>query len=665
MSTETVAAKAKLQPGRKIMEAMLAEVAMVVKRPSSQRQRRESIEDPDGRWKETIGYFQRMRAKYRIPLSNCKDSDEMCGFYEGSLGWKMFQRCIGVRGQSLTVKARASLRKTLSILFGTTASGRVIPPAFLGKERDFGKDTEKGRKLRDIRDTLVPGKGGATIKDLADVSSNEAGFFNGRTYADMWLSGSLERWIAKEEAPQDAGPDARVGIHIDDATSIHNGETQEEGKLLGEKRNMNASEYLSEKLKQVKVDLPGGYTSYRPQDQRFINFIVQWRYICFMESITGTADFRNEIDQVRPEVVIQAYLLTLEWLEARPELIVAAWLQSGLVTVADYEAEGYDDLVAQAKLVLEGKDAEVEGARQRERGLWERDDIMLITSLCDCEEERPRGRERFNLEWLDGAVTRKQAQEYQTEHRAHGPSPGDGTNRDAKSACKEFEAAIRKEQEQGRKRKAEEMEAKEELALQSAATDVVVKTVARLRICSKRPDPKCRSTCHDGWHDDNCPNNPRSKGIAAEALVRRAHSAGRAVREAWGPTEEANLFKAMGLQQPSPAPAPFHFSGVGPDILGGRMKSCPQAVHEQMLLQAAHSRIQITSLEQRSKCFLDKVPCHVPPSFQQALRWCYVHPKLPPPLGTKWWNNAGVWELALCGQPPGKGPARSRAGSQG
>ena len=285
------------------------------------------------------------------------------------------------------------------------------------------------------------------------------------------------------------------------------------------------------------------------------------------------------------------------------------------------------------------------GARQGERGLWERDDIMLITSLCDCEEERPRGRERFNLEWLDGAVTRKQAQEYQTEHRAHGPSPGDGTNRDAKSACKEFEAAIRKEQEQGRKRKAEEMEAKEELALQSAATDVVVKTVAKLRIRSKRPDPKCRSTCHDGWHDDNCPNNPRSKGIAAEALVRRAHSAGRAVREAWGPTEEAKLFQAMGLQQPSPAPAPLHFSGVGPDILGGRMKSCPEAVHEQMLLQAAHSRIQITSLEQRSKCFLDKVPCHVPPSFQQALRWCYVHPKLPPPPGTKWWNTqaCGSW----------------------
>ena len=95
------------------------------------------------------------------------------------------------------------------------------------------------------------------------------------------------------------------------------------------------------------------------------------------------------------------------------------------------------------------------------------------------------------------------------------------------------------------------------------------------------------------------------------------------------------------------------------------MKSCPQAVHEEMLSQAAHSRIPITSLEQRSKCFLDKVPSVVPPSFQQASKWCYVHPKLQPPPGTKWWQNAGVWELALCGQPPGKGPARSRAGPQG
>ena len=111
------------------------------------------------------------------------------------------------------------------------------------------------------------------------------------------------------------------------------------------------------------------------------------------------------------------------------------------------------------------------------------------------------------------------------------------------------------------------------------------------------------------------------------------------------PTEELKLFKAMGLPQPSIVASQASTFGGGPDILGGKLKSCPSAVHEDMLLKAAHAVIPITTLEQRARCSLDRVPSTVPSELLQARKWCYVHPKLPPPRGSGWRLRQGVYEL--------------------
>ena len=72
---------------------------------------------------------------------------------------------------------------------------------------------------------------------------------------------------------------------IDDATDIHNGETKASGKLLMDGK-FNVPEFLETVLRQVKVGLPGGFTSRRQQDRRYINFMVQFMYVQFVSKRT-------------------------------------------------------------------------------------------------------------------------------------------------------------------------------------------------------------------------------------------------------------------------------------------------------------------------------------------------------------------------------------------
>jgi hypothetical protein len=177
----------------------------------------------------------------------------------------------------------------MSAMFGTTALGVVIPSVFLGKEGYMGKATEKGRKLKAMRSMIVPGTD-VPLGDLATIASNEAGFFNAVVHSDLWIDGTLRRHIEAEELHDRAAALVVVGIWMDDATGIHKGETKEGGKLLPGSRN--SVEYLTERLRQVEVGVPGGFTSFRPQDQREINYLVQWKYVTYLEEIVGIADFR-------------------------------------------------------------------------------------------------------------------------------------------------------------------------------------------------------------------------------------------------------------------------------------------------------------------------------------------------------------------------------------
>ena len=121
------------------MDSMLRDLRFSVERPSSMRNRGDSIDDPDGVWPRTVAYFRRAKAKLSIPLSACKDGDEVCIFFAGNLGWKSKSRVIGPTGEALPVKSRLSFRRTMSAMSGTTTLGVVIPSVFLGKEATWAK----------------------------------------------------------------------------------------------------------------------------------------------------------------------------------------------------------------------------------------------------------------------------------------------------------------------------------------------------------------------------------------------------------------------------------------------------------------------------------------------------------------------------------------------
>ena len=98
-------------------------------------------------------------------------------------------------------------------------------------------------------------------------------FFNQRTYAAEWLDGVLKDYVSTNEIEQRDGK-ARVGAWCDDATHVHSGEKADGEKYL--RNECNAKEYLETTLFQEKFAIPPGYPSRRPQDQRWINFLVQW-----------------------------------------------------------------------------------------------------------------------------------------------------------------------------------------------------------------------------------------------------------------------------------------------------------------------------------------------------------------------------------------------------
>ena len=113
---------------------------------------RVEAEDPnDTTWPTTCQYSHAMISKFGISLHNIKDSDEVWIFYEGDLGWKTKQETLCRKKTSATVRATPSTRAGVTANIVSTANGRLLKPLVLGEVRNFGTDTDKGRKLKRLR----------------------------------------------------------------------------------------------------------------------------------------------------------------------------------------------------------------------------------------------------------------------------------------------------------------------------------------------------------------------------------------------------------------------------------------------------------------------------------------------------------------------------------
>jgi len=491
--------------------------------------------------------------------------------------------------------------------------------------------------MNSVRVNPRPGMDGVTLGEKCNIMSNVAGFFNTEVYASGFLSKGVREHVLKAEMPKAAGKKF-CGIMSDDAAGHHAGETEEKGGLLPGK--LNATTYLATKLCQFKFDIPGGLTSKRPQDQKYINFLVVWKYLHYLEEITGMADFRNGIENVEPHHVCTAFVLALEWLREHPECIVAAWLESGLVTPEDYKAEGYHDLLAQAEDIRSGRNRQVEDALAHESGLWPTEAVMLTSVAADLEtamQSKPKA--KVGIEYLDDAPLPSSALLPPPEAH-HLGKPINKPKQCAKRLVVEAKAAMEAE----RVAKKKKADAKQEQATHLAAAEEMKAVISKLRV----PRKGCLAKCNGDFHVASCPNHHANKSLAQQTLEQRGRIVAQSLTHAYGSDDALKFTKALGL----PAPNVKAHPSVVPlpaDILGGRASSCPAGVHERMLLLAMRNEISQTtpftrSGHRRAPIIFENLPTKL----QDAAKWGYIHPCLAVP-GHEWkFLGEGRWELNIC-----------------
>ena len=95
-------------------------------------------------------------------------------------------------------------------------------------------------------------------------------------------------------------------------------------------------------------------------------------------------DFRREKDPVTAEMVIRALILSCRQLNSRPDLIVAAWLKSGIFVEADYVDAGLASYLPRYAGARKEKPADADGHK-----FWylRPEDVLMTTCLKHLEKE--------------------------------------------------------------------------------------------------------------------------------------------------------------------------------------------------------------------------------------------------------------------------------------
>ena len=134
----------------------------------------------------------------------------------------------------------------------------------------------------------------------------------------------------------------------------------------------------------VEGQVPPGWTSRRPNDQRMFNFLIRWRYDVTLAQLGRRADFRVPQNDTKPEHVLSALAITCRWMNDHPGCGVAAWLMSGVTVEEDYAKAGLQHLVVEAKAAMHDAEfKEVTAEYTRAGGLWDTKTVFLVDQLCE------------------------------------------------------------------------------------------------------------------------------------------------------------------------------------------------------------------------------------------------------------------------------------------
>ena len=227
-------------------------------------------------------------------------------------------------------------------------------------------------------------------------------------------------------------------------------------------------------------------------------------------------DFRRAKDPVTAEMVVRALILSCRQLNARPDLIVAAWLKSGIFVEADYVDAGLATHLPKYARKQREESADADAGRS----FWylRPEDVLMSTNLKHFDKEAEDKHNEINsyLESLGGLAAKNIAVVESAEVGAAQATALSEGEEDARCTLRQLE------NEKRAAAKAENRKEKKELALAEAETALQVakraakaekrkekRAAAKATHCLAVPAGAAEAAPDAGWvHASEAPKSP-------------------------------------------------------------------------------------------------------------------------------------------------------------
>ena len=130
---------------------------------------------------------------------------------------------------------------------------------------------------------------------------------------------------------------------------LHDAAPTQEGQVIDEQAKEVTYYHFDQKneamepkpwLRVMRVEegnIPVGWTSRRPNDQRMYSFISHWKYDQCVGELGNKLDMREPAADTNALMVLAAIALTIAWMNNHPECTVDAWFMFGVATEQDYQ----------------------------------------------------------------------------------------------------------------------------------------------------------------------------------------------------------------------------------------------------------------------------------------------------------------------------------------
>ena len=155
----------------------------------------------------------------------------------------------------------------------------------------------------------------------------------------------------------------------------------------------------------VEGSVPAGWMSRRPDDQRMYNFIFRWKYDCITQQLGNKPDFREAAADTDAKMVLASLALTMGWMNNHPDVTVAAWLMSGVVTEAYCKVAGMEPVLERAKAAMhEAHYADVTSAYRAAGGIWDTAKVFIMHEVYDALAQAVDPMHKDEIEEVMGSI---------------------------------------------------------------------------------------------------------------------------------------------------------------------------------------------------------------------------------------------------------------------